>query len=94
VRAKREGRRLEVKLRRHDGFAGRCAGTAALKGGGDEAKARFDLGDVAPPDGPAKEVVGVRLSKPLRKSLRPGDEVTVSARTYLAFAERRDLRIR
>jgi glycerophosphoryl diester phosphodiesterase len=95
VRAKLHRARLEVRLRRGDEFKGRCAGTAAVKAGGERARGPFEFGDLPPAEGgPAKDVTRVKLSGPLRKAMAAGGEARVSARPYLAFGERRELRVR
>ncbi|HEX6115943.1 MAG TPA: glycerophosphodiester phosphodiesterase [Solirubrobacterales bacterium] len=87
ARAKRDGGRLAVTVRRHDEFAGRCAGTVSVKAGGRRARAPFALGELPPAEGgPAKDVVRVKLSKPMRRKVKRDSEAKVTAIPYLAFA--------
>jgi hypothetical protein len=97
VRAKRTGKRLRVRLLRHDEFSGRCAGRLKVKAVGSRARkaARFDFGDLPPSEGgPDSRVVGVKLSRKLREAAVPGSKVKLTARPYVAFAERAKLRVR
>ena len=90
VKAKRDGKRIAVTLKRGDEFAGRCAGKAAVKSNGSTAKGKFDFGDVPPLEGgPSKTVVEVK-----RGGLDGGDEAKATARPYLAFGEQRTITIR
>ena len=92
VRARRDGRRLEVLLRRRDGFTGRCAGRLALRAGGTAiGKAGFGFGWRAPADGgPRTRTVSVRVPG---DAALPGEEVRLRVRPYTAFSERFELRV-
>jgi glycerophosphoryl diester phosphodiesterase len=97
VRAKREGARLRVLLRRRDEFAGRCAGELALEAPGSRARevAGFSFGDRPPSDGgPNKRLIGLELHGPLRRAAEPGDEVRLTVQPYAAFVERTRLGVR
>ena len=95
VRAKRDGNRLAVTVRRHDDFDARCAGTARVRAGGKRAEGEFDFGEVPPAaGGPAKDVARVKLPKALRRKLSPGRDAKVTAAPYLAFAAKAKLPLR
>jgi hypothetical protein len=90
LRAERRGKALRVWLRRKDEFHGRCAGSLKVKAGSDARVSKpFAFGDVPPSaGGPDRRVVELKLSGKLRDALPTGSNVKLTARPYLAFAER------
>ena len=94
TKARLKGKRLEVTLERYDEFAGRCAGTVAVKGGGKKAGAAFEFGDVPPAEGgPVDGVAKVKLPRALRERVADRGKAKVTATPYLAFATRSKLRV-
>jgi glycerophosphoryl diester phosphodiesterase len=97
VRATRRGKMLRVRLRRLDEFSGRCAGEVKVKAVGSRARGSTDFvfGDLPPAaGGPDRRVAGLKLSGKLREAAQTGSRLKLTARPYLAFAERARVRIR
>ena len=97
VRAKRNGSRVRVVLRRRDEFSGKCAGRLRLASPAARGRevARFSFGWHPPSeDGPAKRTVRLELSPHLRRAAEESKKVRIAAHPYGAFVARERLRLR